>query len=199
MSGHVDHAGDGFYFDLASPECYVVAEQVLQALPGPLEWRPVMGNRLPEAAVGERPEELRERIAELAEELGLQALRWPPAVPFDSETAMLAATYAKSIGRTVAFAQAAFRQAFAGGQDLGSVEPVLIAAAACEIHPRALLRALESHLVRSQLASATEAAARAGVRRVPTVVREGRSFTGAGLLDEARQVPMTPTAQVCRS
>jgi len=195
VSGHVDHAADGFYFDLASPACYLVAEQILQALPGPLEWRPVLGSGLPESGAGE----LRGRIAELAEELGLQALRWPPRTPFDSETAMLAATYAKSIGRTVAFAQAAFRQAFAGGRDLGDVEHVLIAAAACEIHPRALLRALESRLVRSQLASATEAAARAGVRRVPTVVRAGHSYTGVDLLDVARQVLVTPTAQVCPS
>ena len=32
---------------------------------------------------------------------------------------MLAATYAKQIGRGVAFSLAAFRQAFAGGRDLG--------------------------------------------------------------------------------
>ena len=38
--------------------------------------------------------------------------------PFDSSLAMRAATYAKSIGRTVPFAQAAFRQAFAGGRSL---------------------------------------------------------------------------------
>ena len=53
-----------------------------------------------------------------ARELGLQALRWPEPFPFDSALAMRAATYAKSIGRAVPFAQAAFRQAFAGGRDL---------------------------------------------------------------------------------
>ncbi len=51
-------------------------------------------------------------------ELGLQPLRWPEPFPFDSALAMRVATYAKSIGRTVPFAQAAFRQAFAGGRDL---------------------------------------------------------------------------------
>ncbi len=43
------------------------------------------------------------------------ATTWPADFPFDSELAMLVATYAKSIGRVVPFAQAAFRQAFAGG------------------------------------------------------------------------------------
>ena len=54
---------------------------------------------------------------------------------------MLAATYAKQVGRTVAFSLAAFRQAFAGGRDLGDTDTVLIAAAACEMHPAAVLRA----------------------------------------------------------
>ena len=48
---------------------------------------------------------------------------------------MLAATYAKQFGRAVAFSLAAFRQAFAGGRDLGDEITVLIAAAACEMHP----------------------------------------------------------------
>ena len=30
-----------FYFDLASPECYLAAERIMHALPGPLDWRPV--------------------------------------------------------------------------------------------------------------------------------------------------------------
>ena len=55
---------------------------------------------------------------------------------------MRAATYAKQIGRTVAFALAAFRQAFAGGRALDA-DNVLIAAAACEMHPAAVLKAIE--------------------------------------------------------
>ena len=56
---------------------------------------------------------------------------------------MRVATYAKSIGRAVPFAQAAFRQAFAGGHSLEDPDYVLIAAAACEMHPAAVLRAAE--------------------------------------------------------
>ena len=53
---------------------------------------------------------------------------------------MLAATYAKQIGRGVAFSLAAFRQAFAAGRNLGDEDTVLIAGAACEMHPTALLK-----------------------------------------------------------
>ena len=62
-------------------------------------------------------------------------------------------------GRVVAFALAAFRQAFAGGHALDT-DHVLIAASACEMHPRAVLKALESRRVREQLDEYTQ---RAGV------------------------------------
>ena len=91
--------------------------------------------------------------------LGLQPLRWPEPFPFDSEQALLAATYAKSIGRIVAYSLAAFRQAFAGGHALDE-DHVLIAASACEMHPRAVLKALESRRVREQLDAYTEQAGR---------------------------------------
>ena len=55
-------------------------------------------------------------------------LRWPDPWPFDSELAMLAATFAKQTGRAVAFSLAAMRQAFAGGRDLSVPDNVLIAA-----------------------------------------------------------------------
>ena len=61
---------------------------------------------------------------------------------------MRAATFAKQTGRTVSFALAAFRQAFAAGRDLTEPDNVLIAAAACELHPRALLKAVETESVK---------------------------------------------------
>src|SRR4051794_16048306 len=62
----------------------------------------------------------REGIERRAAELGLQPVRWPPEVPFDSAFAMRAATYAKVTGRTVAFSLAAFRQAWCGGRAPGA-------------------------------------------------------------------------------
>ena len=56
-----------------------------------------------------------------------------------------------AIGRAVAFSLAAFRQAFAGGRDLSEVDNVVIAAAACELHPNAVLKAIETQSVKDKL------------------------------------------------
>ena len=44
-----------FYFDLASPLAYLAAEQVLQLLPGPAEWRGVLAAELPGAVPRRAP------------------------------------------------------------------------------------------------------------------------------------------------
>lgn len=82
---------------------------------------------------------------------------------------MLAATYAKRIGRAVAFSLAAFRQAFAGGRDLGDQDTVLIAGAACEMHPSALLKGIALRSTVEALDAATERARQAGVVSVPAI------------------------------
>src|ERR1700722_15593474 len=180
-----------FYFDLASPVAYIAAERVLQVLRGPFEWQPVLGCELRGAETfaafrGEREVEVfRGEIERQTRVLGLQPLRWPEPFPFDSALAMRAATYAKGIGCVVRFAQAAFRQAFAGGHSLERTDHVLIAAAACEMHPQAVLRGAELRAVREQLAASTEAAARAGVRDVPAVRIAEHVFYGARALEEA--------------
>lgn len=178
-----------FYFDLGSPECYLAAERVLQVLPTPLEWQPVLerdlGRERGAADQGGTSERNEPALAERARELGLQELRMPDRYPFDSRAAMRAATYAKSIGRTVAFCQAAFRQAFAGGHDLGEIEYVLIAGAACEMHPTAILRAIEMETVGGQLATATAHAAALGVSELPAVRIAGGLFVGEDCLDAA--------------
>ncbi len=181
-----------FYFDLASPLAYLAAEQVLQVLPGPAEWQPVLARELGGAEsfeayrCAEERDIARAQIERRAEELGLQALRWPEPFPFNSELAMRVATYARSIGRTVPFVQAAFRQAFAGGHSLENPDFVLIAAAACEMHPTAVLRGAEMRSVAEQLSACTRAAVEAGVRDVPALVVAGRVFHGERALAEAR-------------
>jgi 2-hydroxychromene-2-carboxylate isomerase len=165
-----------FYFDLASPEAYLAAERVLQVIPGPCEWRPIVA--------AERSIRLAE-IERRAASLGLQPIVWPEPFPFDSHAAMLAATYAKQIGRAVAFAQAAFRQAFAGGHALSDRNFVLIAAAACEMHPAAVLRGSRLRSVAEQLAAGTAAAAEIGVSDVPAIRVGERMFLGEGALEEA--------------
>jgi 2-hydroxychromene-2-carboxylate isomerase len=145
----------------------------------------VCGESLDALRSGEQQEVLRERPAARAGELGLQPLRWPDPFPFDSSLAMRVATYAKSIGRTVPFAQAAFRQAFAGGRSLEDRDSVLIAAAACEMHPTAVLRAATLRSIAGQLASSNAAASRAGVRDVPAIVVDGRVFAGERSVERA--------------
>jgi 2-hydroxychromene-2-carboxylate isomerase len=167
-----------FYFDLAGPLDYLVAERIPPAL---AEWQPVLARGLPG---GESSFDLSE-IERRANGLGLQPLRPPADYPFDSEFAMRVATYAKSIGRTVPFARAAFRQAFAGGRSLADVDNVLIAAAACEMHPAAVLKGGELASVRERLATATAEAVRLGVVDVPAVRIGTRIFTGRDALDLA--------------
>ncbi len=180
-----------FYFDLASPEAYLAAERILHVLPGPAEWQPVLASKLAGAEAFDGPrrreqEEIHRReIARRAAGIGLQPLRWPEPFPFDSTLAMRVATYAKSIGRVVPFAQAAFRQAFAGGHSLEHADHVLIAAAACEMHPAAVLRGAELRSVERELSRATAHAAQRNITEVPAVEAGERVFLGERALEQA--------------
>ena len=184
-----------FYFDLASPLAYLAAERVLHELPLPAEWRPVLARELPGAEsfaahpdgdrAGGRQDLFRAEVERRARELALQPLRWPEPFPFDSSLAMRVASYARSIGRTVPFAQAAFRQAFAGGRSLEDPDSVLIAAAACEMHPAAVLGAAQLRSVGEALATSTAAAAELGVGDVPAIIVCGRVFAGEHVVEEA--------------
>jgi len=179
-----------FYFDLASPVAYLAAERALRVLPQPWEWQPVLARGLPspERFEGFRcaEEELIFR-AELERRAlaqgGIQPLRWPTAFPFDSELAMLAAIYAKRIGRCVSFALAAFRQAFAAGRSLEDSDTVLIAAAACEMHPAAVLKAVSSRGIREELERASLDAKAAGVSDVPAARDGTQVLVGADCLE----------------
>ena len=186
-------ARGAFYFDLRSPEAYLAAERVLQVLPVAAEWIPVRSTALaaPDTWEGFRCEADREaaleRIERTAAQRALQPVRWPDPFPFDSEAALRAATYAKGTGRVVAFTLAAFRQAFAGGRALDETT-ILLAGAACELHPRALQQALGSDAVAAQLTTATEEAVERGVRDVPAVwLPDGRVLHGDAALDEVRR------------
>jgi 2-hydroxychromene-2-carboxylate isomerase len=177
-----------FYFDLASPEAYLAAEQALHifaAAPEPVEWQPILAAELPGHAAAAADAAFRNNIAARATELNLQPLRWPDPFPFDSSLAMRVATYAKSIGRTVPFVQAAFRQCYAGGRSLQDEDSVVIAAAACEMHPKAVLQGAGLRSVATQLTTTTKQAAEQGVRSVPAVLAGGRVFHGERALGEA--------------
>jgi 2-hydroxychromene-2-carboxylate isomerase len=166
-----------FYYDLGSPECYLAAERIMHVLPAVPEWEPVLGAEVLEPEL--------DALAQRVLALGLQPLRWPASWPPQTRTAMLAATYAKQVGRAVAFSLAAFRQAFAGGRDLGDESTVLIAAAACEMHPTAVLKGISMRSVTAGLEAASERAEAAGVDELPAVVVAGRVFSGPAAVEEA--------------
>jgi 2-hydroxychromene-2-carboxylate isomerase len=180
-----------FYFDLASPLAYLAAERILHVLAAPAEWQPVLARELSGAETfdawrcEQERDVFREEVQRRARALSLQPLRWPEDFPFDSTLAMRAATYAKSIGRTVPFAQAAFRQAFAGGHSLALMDYVLIAAAACEMHPTAVIKGTQLASVDRRLAAATAQAASLGVSDVPAVRVGEHVWSGAHCVEEA--------------
>ncbi|MDQ3739797.1 MAG: DsbA family protein [Actinomycetota bacterium] len=152
-----------FYLDLSSPEAWLSAERILALTPVPCEWIPVAVPFTGGFRCAEDEEIFRMEIERRAP----QPVRWPPDFPFDATLALRAATYAKAGGKTVAFCLAAFRQAYAGGRSLADEQNVMIAAAACEIHPRALLKALETRSIAQRLDEETAAARERGVVSTP--------------------------------
>jgi 2-hydroxychromene-2-carboxylate isomerase len=170
-----------FYYDLGSVGCYLAGEQISSALGVAPEWEPVLGTELGWV----EPEPDRARVEQLGRSLELQPFRWPAELQVDTRNAMLAATYAKQVGRAVAFSLAAFRQAFAGGRDLSDTDTVLIAAAACEMHPTAVLKGLSLRSVQAALALASARAAAAGVRALPAIEVGSEVFCGDHALADA--------------
>jgi 2-hydroxychromene-2-carboxylate isomerase len=174
-----------FYFDFSSPECWLAAERVNHELPVVPAWTPVRvaGGRPPSG--GELDDLERRAVAQ-----GLPAPRLPDPWPDDLDLALRAATFAAASGRVVAFSLAALRQAFAAGRDLSEVDNVLIAAAACELHPRAVLKGIESRSTAERLRAASAEAAERGVREVPALVAHGCVLQGSAAVGDA-----TPAAR----
>jgi 2-hydroxychromene-2-carboxylate isomerase len=184
-----------FYFDLGSPYAYLAAERISglftdAELEQP-EWQPVLlgglFQRFGRESWGNGPER-EEGMAEVqrrAADLGLAPIVWPDPWPGDMLFAMRVATFAKQTSRTVSFALAAFRQAFAAGRDLSEHDNVLIAAAACELHPNAVSKAAGTESVKNALREATDQAAELGVIGVPSLLVGDEVFWGEDRLEEA--------------
>jgi 2-hydroxychromene-2-carboxylate isomerase len=210
--GPLDPAGPGreaeepaaatFYFDLGSPYAYLAAERVnglfAEVVGRPPEWQPILlgglFKRFGRGSWGEteRRDEGMAEVARRAARYGLQDIRWPDPWPGNTLYAMRAATFAKQSGRTVAFALAAFRQAFGAGRDLTDPDNVLIAAAACELHPRAVEKAVQTSSIKKELIAATDRAGDLGVSGVPSVVVGSEVFWGDDRLEEAAEAAARP-------
>jgi 2-hydroxychromene-2-carboxylate isomerase len=166
-----------FYYDVGSPWCWLAAERAHQVLGTVPVWQPVRAGELADVD--------RAAVERRALGQGIPAVRWPEPWPFDTEPAMLVATFAKQTGRAVAFSLSAMRQAFAAGRDLSVLDNVLIAAAACELHPRAVIRAIETRGVIEDLGAATDAARAAGVRELPAIAIGGTLAEGPDAPEDA--------------
>jgi 2-hydroxychromene-2-carboxylate isomerase len=180
-----------FYFDLGSPYAWLAAERIHQVLPETAVWQPILLGGIWQQTGGgswgvtdKRDEGMRE-VEQRAAKYGLLPVRWPDEWPTNTLKAMRAAVFAQQTGRVVAFSLAAFRQAFAAGKDLQDVDNVLIAAAACELHPNAVLKGIELQSTKDRLRQATQEAYDRGVRGVPSVVVGDQVFWGDDRLEEA--------------
>src|SRR4051794_18263810 len=171
-----------FYYDVGSPWCWLVGERVHQVLGAVPVWQPVLFGSAPGSVD-------RSAVERRAARQGIPEVRWPEPFPFDSLQAMLVATFAKQTGRAVAFSLAAMRQAFAAGRDLSDEDNVLIAAAACELHPRAVLAGIRSARVAAELEAAGDRAAALGVSELPALVTGGTVIAGLGFVRPARPRP----------
>ena len=180
-----------FYYDLGSPYAYLAAERLTRVLPEVPVWQPILlGGIWRETggqswAVTDARDEGMAEVERRATEYDVMPIRWPEGWPNNTLKAMRVAVWAQQIGRTVAFSLAAFRQAFAGGKDLSDVDYVLMAAAACELHPNAVLKAIETQSVKDRLREVTSAAYERGVRGVPTIAVGDELFWGDDRLEEA--------------
>lgn len=181
-----------FYFDFASPECWLAAERVNWTLPEVPVWQPIRlsppdsaAEAEPHARAGPPGRDERIDLDRRAAAQGLPTPRLPDPRPGDVDLALRAAVFAQGSGRVVAFSLAALRQAFAAGRDLSQVDNVLIAAAACELHPRAVLKGVESRGTAERLQAASEEAAAAGVEELPAIVAEAGTFAGPTAVEEA--------------
>ena len=188
-----------FYYDFNSPYSYLAAERIApvfaEAGAEQPEWVPISFGHLLRTT-GRRPWSIPpegpdpEHLAEVqrrADERGLPEVVYAKGWPVDNYSLLAprAATFAKQSGKAVSFSQAAFRQHFAGGRDLSDIDNVLIAAAACELHPKAVIKGIETEAVKTQLREATEAAIEKGVEGIPTVDVGGELFWGDDQLEIA--------------
>ncbi|MFN2490224.1 MAG: DsbA family protein [Actinomycetota bacterium] len=170
-----------FYFDFSSPECWLAAERVNHVLATVPVWLPVRVAGAGRPPTAHELDELdRRAVAQ-----NLPPPRLPEPWPHDLDLPLRAATFAAASGRVVAFSLAALRQAFTAGRDLSRPDNVLISAAACELHPRAVLKGIESRSIEERLRAATAEAVTRDVREVPTVIARNRLFTGSNAVEEA--------------
>lgn len=171
-----------FFFDLACPFSYLVAERVERIL-GEVDWVPVARTSLPGAASVRAPK-LRQRAERRAAELRLP-LVWPDCAPEGTKSALRAAAYAADVGAGPFFALAATRLAFCGGFDLEDPEILAEAAAAAGIPLDDCLAAAVDPSWDDDLRAVGYGLASRGITELPAIRVDHRLLQGERGLAEA--------------
>jgi 2-hydroxychromene-2-carboxylate isomerase len=182
-----------FYYDLNSPYSWLAAERINSVLPEPPVWQPISYSHVirhtgvPPWSVKPGREKDMQEVERRATERGLPEVRWTEGWPIETVplVGLRAATFAAEVGKVVSFTLAAFRQFFNAGRPMSELDNVLLAGAACELHPNALKAAVERGSVKEKLKQGTDEAIARGVTGVPTVAVGDELFWGDESLEDA--------------
>jgi 2-hydroxychromene-2-carboxylate isomerase len=174
-------AGPAFFYDLACPFSYLVAERVERVM-GEVEWIPAPAVGLDGGALWTRFEATR-GLAEREARAVRLPLVWPDQFPANTRHALRAATYAAENAAGASFALAAMRLAFCGGFDLEDSEILGEAAAAAGLSVDACLSAARDSTRDLPLWATARGLHKRGVRRLPALRLGRRWLEGERVLD----------------
>jgi 2-hydroxychromene-2-carboxylate isomerase len=165
-----------FFFDLASPDTYLVAERIERRY-GDAGWQAaVLGPR------AGTPDERELARTVTAVELRARELRlpliWPERYPAPVPSAMRIASFAAERGCAASFAIAAGRLAFCGGFDLEDPAILADAAAACGLDVKEALAAARDPRHDAPSVAAGQALWAEGIAALPALRHEDRLYSG---------------------
>lgn len=175
-----------FFYDLACPFSYLVAEGVERVL-GEVEWIPAPAVGLDGGALWARYEAVR-ALAEREARTVRLPLVWPDRYPANTRHALRAAAYAGENGAGASFALAAMRLAFCGGFDLEDPEIIGVAAAAAGLPLEGCLAAARDPSRDVSLWATARGLHRRGVRRMPSIRLGRRWLEGERVLDSVAMI-----------
>jgi 2-hydroxychromene-2-carboxylate isomerase len=187
------------FYDLGSPYAYLAAERAAAVLGVEPRLEPVLVGGIfvlrghgSWSQTGERAGRIVE-VEERAQRYGLPPLAWPPGWPNNTLKAMRAAVWAERLGAGERFARAAFRRAFAAGQDLSRLDVLTAIASSVDLPAERLATAIEEPETKAALKQATSRAWQRGVIGVPCIGAGERIFYGDDQLEAAaRALAETP-------
>jgi 2-hydroxychromene-2-carboxylate isomerase len=174
-------AGAAFFYDLACPFSYLVAERVERVL-GELDWFPAPAVALDGGAAALNLESIQALAEREAREARLP-LVWPDGFPANCRHALRVAAYASENGAGARFALAATRLAFGGGFDLEDPEILTVAATASGLSVEDCLAAARDPSRDGPLWATARGLRARGVGRLPAIRVGRRWLEGVRMLD----------------